>query len=336
MANGDLDTAYKELRFLAVSDPRQARLAFCELLDNGGSIVGRLLERISSPGEGRLRQLVANAVRTRPDRTRIEPFLWRWLNVEADEFTKRAILAALEGMDRSALSDVAAKPLPPNIVETYRYAAERLCHRVRNALITPDGVLGRLDLRVATLPLSPERDEVRVLLTQLRDGFRRVSRVVEFDVSDEYFAWRSLDLVAWLKAMHSRYVKDSEAMNLSIGGALLRDRPTIEGNDYLLDTVFWNLWKNAAQAVTGQCEVSLDGSCTSSRVHLMVLDNGPGLTAAQAVNVFHGRYSTKSLGHGQGLLEVHDAVTRLHGTVKLVEVRSGEHRVAIDLPRAGA
>jgi hypothetical protein len=259
MASGDLETVYQKLRILAVSDPRQARLTFCELLDNGDSLVQPLLERISSPGEGRLRQLVANAVRTRPDRARLEAFLWRWLNVEADEFTKGAIIAALEGVDRSALSATPTKPLPHDIVETYRYAAERLCHRVRNALITPDSLLGLLSLRVGVLPLAAARDEVLVLLTQLRDGFQRVSRVVEFDVSDDYFAWRRVDLVVWIRSMHARYVKDAEAMNLSIGDALVRDRPTIEGNDFLLETVFSNLWRNAAQAVTGRCEMHLDG-----------------------------------------------------------------------------
>src|SRR5437660_7465730 len=58
----------ERLRRLAVEDPREARKAFLRILDGGGSALERFLGQISSPADGRLRHLVASALRTSLDK----------------------------------------------------------------------------------------------------------------------------------------------------------------------------------------------------------------------------------------------------------------------------
>src|SRR5947209_6515682 len=57
------ESLYERLRLLVVEDPREARKVFLELLDSGGPAVDHFLGRISAPADGRLRHLVANALR---------------------------------------------------------------------------------------------------------------------------------------------------------------------------------------------------------------------------------------------------------------------------------
>ena len=93
----------EELRHLVVEDPREARRVFLQLLDSGGPALDHFLGRITSPGDGRLRQVVANALRNARDRERLAPHLIAWQEIETDEFTRRAIARALDGLDpRSA------------------------------------------------------------------------------------------------------------------------------------------------------------------------------------------------------------------------------------------
>jgi phosphoserine phosphatase RsbU/P len=93
----------EELRHLVVEDPREARKLFLQLLDSGGPALDHFLGRITSPADGRLRQLVANALRNPRDRERLAPHLIAWQEIETDEFTRRAIARALDGLDtRSA------------------------------------------------------------------------------------------------------------------------------------------------------------------------------------------------------------------------------------------
>jgi sigma-B regulation protein RsbU (phosphoserine phosphatase) len=86
-----------------IEDPRETRRIFLQLLDAGGPALDQFLGSISSPVDGRLRQVVANALRTHRDRERLAPHLIAWQEVETDEFTHRAIARALDGLDtRSA------------------------------------------------------------------------------------------------------------------------------------------------------------------------------------------------------------------------------------------
>jgi sigma-B regulation protein RsbU (phosphoserine phosphatase) len=101
------ENLYERLRHLVVEDPREARRVFLQLLDSGGSAVDDFLVRISLPSDGRLRQLVANAVRSHRDRERLAPHLITWQEIETDEFARRAIAGALDGLDKRSPAQMA-------------------------------------------------------------------------------------------------------------------------------------------------------------------------------------------------------------------------------------
>ena len=93
------ENLYEKLRHLAVADPREARRVFLQLLDSGGPALDDFLGRITSPADGRLRQLVANALRSYRDKERVASHLIVWQEIETDEFARRAIAGALGDLD---------------------------------------------------------------------------------------------------------------------------------------------------------------------------------------------------------------------------------------------
>jgi sigma-B regulation protein RsbU (phosphoserine phosphatase) len=101
------ENLYERLRQLAVEDPREARKVFLQLLDSGGPALDHFLGRISSAADGRLRHLVASALRNHRDRERLAPHLIAWHEIETDEFTRRAIAAALDGLDTRSVAQTA-------------------------------------------------------------------------------------------------------------------------------------------------------------------------------------------------------------------------------------
>src|SRR6516225_6666104 len=120
------EALYERLRHLAVEDPREARRVFLQLLDSGGSVLDHFLGRISSPADGRLRQLVSNALRSQRDRERLAPHLIAWQEIETDEFTHRAIAGALEDLDaRSAAQTALAQEVARLTTAIGREMAER-------------------------------------------------------------------------------------------------------------------------------------------------------------------------------------------------------------------
>src|ERR1051326_6284213 len=127
---------FADLRKLAAESPRDARARLAALLDSNAIAVEEVMRLASAPGEGRLRQLIANTVTKRHDKARVAIHLNRWLEIETDEFAKAAITAAVAGIQSGAFHPV-APPEPSQLLETYRYVADRLCHRVRNSLPGP-------------------------------------------------------------------------------------------------------------------------------------------------------------------------------------------------------
>ena len=116
----------ERLRHLAVEDPREARKVFLQILDSGGSALDRFLGQISSPADGRLRHLVAGALRNNRDKERLAAYLIAWNEIETDEFSKRAIVAALDGVEaRSAAQTALAQEVARLTTAIGREMAQR-------------------------------------------------------------------------------------------------------------------------------------------------------------------------------------------------------------------
>lgn len=97
----------ERLRRLAVEDPREARKVFLQIFDSGASALEQFLGQISSPADGRLRHLVASALRNNRDKERLASYLIAWHEIETDEFAKRAIAAALDGVKTQSAAQTA-------------------------------------------------------------------------------------------------------------------------------------------------------------------------------------------------------------------------------------
>jgi phosphoserine phosphatase RsbU/P len=98
---------HESLRRLAVEDPREARKVFLRIFDSGGSALEQFLGQISSPADGRVRHLVASALRNNRDKERLAPYLIAWHEIETDEFAKRAIASALDGVTTESAAQTA-------------------------------------------------------------------------------------------------------------------------------------------------------------------------------------------------------------------------------------
>lgn len=321
---------HKEFRRLAAEDPRRARLWLNGVLDRGGACLDELLRRVSEPGEGRLRQVIANTVRTRVGREAVLPHIAAWAAVETDEFARRAELAVLESATPTEVRGGARPPLvEPKLAVAYRYATDRLKHQLRNGLLDPMASVMRLRGEIAAIGDDVLRTALEARIGALSDALARFGRAIEFDPSDEHFLVRTVVLCDWLRAFNDEYARRFRPVRLQIPEPA--DRARIQANNHLLSTIFWNLWVNAQQAVTGDCEVSVRFARLGRRVRVTILDNGPGF-ASDIVDVVLDDGRRRSVEHrGRGLLEVQDAVDRLHGqtTLDLVE---GSHRISLSLP----
>jgi signal transduction histidine kinase len=336
-ANDPAEIAYDQLRRLAAGDPRRAREEFVRLATDQSRLLAGILELASGVSEGRVRHVVATVARGDAKvRSQVLGWLNHWGVSEADEFTRRAINLALTPVATTTTSTTTPPPptlaeLPAGFTDTYRYVSERLCHRIRNALAPADTELIRLERLIRSLPDPASRAAMTDVLGGLLTGFDRAARVVEFDRRDGYLAWSPIDVVDWVKRAATEFAGRYGAAKL-----VIRDSGTtpcaVRATPFLLDVLFGNLWSNAIQAVGAGCEFILDVRRTDRVVEILVLDSGPGFTETTASAIFSGHFSTRPGNTGRGMLEVAEAVERLHGNVCLTPVSGSNFRLLVRLP----
>ena len=181
-----------------------------------------------------------------PEKRRVIPELFRWREAETDEFTRRAIEGALADVDQTSAREGRVENVagPSEVGDVYRYVASRLRHRLRNTMLSAQAQASRLR-KVISVDLGPD---VQTVIAKLNDAMISMGRELEAtDVDPEFFRERSVALADWLQQMNVRYTTQYAAINLRLINA--DGQPVrVFANDYLLETVFWNIWLNAHQA----------------------------------------------------------------------------------------
>lgn len=328
---------FEHLRRLVVEQPREARMTIAQLLDEPPTNLGELLELISLPGEGRLRHAVANAVIEKSARAAAVPQLAYWHSIETDEFTKRALRKALSGTAKTSIEPAGSANnviVEQNFFEAYRYVHRRMMHRVGNAMGQPYEIIELIKENIAAARDTIPVVNMTQLVEELEARFRLLGRVVEFDLEEPQFQIRQISLHDWLHKLNRRYAEKYSSIALAIkSNAACRD-VNVLASDYLLDEIFWNIWVNAHQEVRKNCQITVHFSIRGTFIRLKIIDNGPGFSEIARDAAFAHSYSSKPRlrGHsGRGMLEIKDAVERLHGTVAIVE-DDGRFRIMLELP----
>jgi signal transduction histidine kinase len=325
------EALYERLRILAVKDPKEARKLFLAAFESNSTELHSFFAILARPNEGRLRQLVANALKNHPEKRRIVNELFRWREAETDEFARRAIEGALADVEPRYGREARTEwdiPRPSEVGDVYRYVASRLRHRLGNFMLPAQAQASQLRKLVPTgLGM-----DIQTVIAKLNDAMISMGRALEAtDVDPDFFRQRSIALADWLRQMNVRYTAQYTAIDVKL---LNEDAESVRvfANDYLLETVFWNIWVNAQQATGPHCELIINFKTRDKNVELRILDNGGGFTSDLKDIVFQQVYSTRSSSRGRGLLEIQDAVEQLGGHVELYEARPLEYRILIRLP----
>ena len=333
IAKPSLDDRVSELRVLVASDPKRARTAFLEILETCERDV-ELLRLLSGPGDGRLRQMVATVFRAGKHMVLLQPWLEQWIQLEPDEFTKNAIASALALHSPKPESNTQNVLHVSDAVVSYRYVADRLCHRVRNAMANPSAQIFRLESVIGRITDPAVKSDLVTILGGLESGFDRISRCVAFETRDDYLTWQSISLVSWLDRADIDFIGQYGHATQSITCDPVVRQARIHASRFLLDTIFGNVWTNAIQAVAGSCHIEFQCSVDpqANNLFITVIDNGNGFDQQDMDTAFLQMYSSKSRHRGRGLLEIADGVNRLQGNVRLVPDGQGLIRLQIRLP----
>ena len=99
------------------------------------------------------------------------------------------------------------------------------------------------------------------------------------------------------------------------------DIPSILGDRGQIKQVFFNLIKNAMEAMSDSGQLKIRARSDNEQVYLQFIDNGSGISQTDMPKIFDAYYTTKDSGHGLGMMIV-QRILRDHGGQIAVESQS--------------
>ena len=117
-------------------------------------------------------------------------------------------------------------------------------------------------------------------------------------------------------------VQEAELSNrkLEVKVEVSDDLPIILGDRDQIKQAFFNLIKNAMEAMQPGGSLRILARCDDDYVYLQFVDNGSGISEEDLSKVFQAYYTTKEEGHGLGMMIV-ERIMREHGGQINIESR---------------
>jgi signal transduction histidine kinase len=164
------------------------------------------------------------------------------------------------------------------------------------------------------------------MIQGIREGAERARKIVRdlrvFARTDDD-AWQPVNLHEELESsltLLNHLLKDRITVHRKFG-----EVPSVEAVRSQIDQVFLNLLANAAQAMAGPGELTIETRVEGDSASVIIRDTGAGIPAEVIGRIFDPFFTTKPVGEGTGLgLSISYEIVKKHGGEIQAESRPGE------------
>lgn len=134
--------------------------------------------------------------------------------------------------------------------------------------------------------------------------------------------FQELDLISVLEETLEFLGPELESSGLTVDVSIGPGPARVQGDRNQLKQVFFNLLKNARQAMKAGGTIHLGTSSDDEFVYLRIADTGEGIAEEDLPRVFQPYFTTKDGGHGLGMMIV-ERIMRDHGGQIGIDSRKG-------------
>ncbi|GAA5164030.1 sensor histidine kinase [Viridibacterium curvum] len=229
-------------------------------------------------------------------------------------------------------------------LDTLLHAQQHFIADAAHQMRTP---LAGLKMQIELAAQERDPEQIRAAMQRALSGADRAARLINqllslarADASSEnVHSFAEVDLIALVREIVAASVPLALRSGLDIGVEAGSETLLLQGNDILLGELVSNLVDNAIQYTPAGGQITVSVSRQPAGILLAVVDNGPGIAAAERERVFQRFYrimGARSGGSGLGLAIVSE-VAEIHGaTVTLADNPAGRGlRVEVLFPLHG-
>ncbi|KRQ03754.1 sensor histidine kinase [Bradyrhizobium manausense] len=272
-----------------------------------------------------------------------ERYRWQMLLIAAIILVQGGLISGLlHERHRRRGAEIESRQRLAELAHANRYSAVgELTTSIAHELNQPLGSI-LTNTETAELMLqgnSPDIDEIRLILADIRRDDQRASEVIRrlrsvlkktpFEIKDIELNDTVREAVGLARA-----VADGRRITLTYTPVLIDLH--VKGDPIQLQQVVLNLIINAMDAIsdanTGKREVRVWTARAAREAEVNVVDTGPGVTAPDLANVFDPFFTTKPQGMGMGLAIAKTIVEAHQGTIGATNQPAGGARFTIRLP----
>jgi len=282
--------------YQSINNLQPGKTIVYNLLAEGDTLPLQIRSSLFSFGEKRYRLLAFQNIKSELDEKEVESWqkLFRILSHE--------IMNSIAPI--TSLAQTIAKSLPDEKTETF--AAEKVDFtRIR---------------RIATTI-----EEQSNLMMSFVEKYRKLYKIPEPEI-------KAINVEDWLSRFRILYHQEMIEKGIRFD-VLNSEVESFNADDNLISQVVVNLLKNAQQAVTGSENgiIRLSVTKADEHIHIVVEDNGPGIPAEYATQIFIPFFTTNPGGNGIGLAISRQIVLRHGGTITFSSVQEKGTKFIISL-----
>ncbi len=202
-----------------------------------------------------------------------------------------------------------------------------ISHEISNPLTIANGSCEIIEMCLEEKDLNRERQQIEQSLSDIKDAHSRINSIIinmksylhQGKNCDEYF--QLSEIVSRSMALIGPSFNDHQVTLTKID---FDDSIVLYGNPIAFEQVLVNVFKNALYAIihghiaNGIVSISAK-RLSEGKILISVADNGPGISAEVAPNIFNTFFTTKEIGEGTGMgLSISQKIISQHmGTIEL-------------------